>query len=274
MTNTSRTAPLLTVLIPNYNYAEFIAQAIASVADQDHPAIELLIVDDGSTDGSVAVIEHSLAALGSRIPTHLHVLPRNAGKLGAINAVVHRISGEYMLTLDADDILRPDYISRCIRELTAARELNDRVGFVYSDCLLIDRIGTVIDRGRSTAFDAELLKVFSYIPEPAVCVSDAFLQVAPFDTSIRVATKHHKWLRMAARGWQGLHIAEPLFHYRMHSNNLSGIGARVTDEVKSGQRGARILSGYWSTTTAAETDDYGAKAVTPRKAGRNAGKSV
>jgi glycosyltransferase involved in cell wall biosynthesis len=268
MTATRQPTPLLTVLIPNYNYAEFIAQAIASVADQDHQAIELLISDDGSTDGSVRVIERSLASIDSRIRSQLHVQPRNAGKLAAINAVVDRISGDYMLTLDADDILRPDYVSRCLHELTKARAHNDRIGFVYSDCVLIDRAGNEIDRGRSTAFDAELLKVFSYIPEPAVCVSDAFLEVAPFDTSIRVATKHHKWLRMTARGWQGLHIAEPLFHYRMHANNLSGIGARVTDEINSGQRGARILSGYWSTTTAAEGDDYGRKSK--RKSNRNA----
>ncbi|MBK5910536.1 hypothetical protein CCR85_03395 [Rhodothalassium salexigens] len=240
----------LSVLIPNHNYAAYIGQTIDSVLAQDYGPIELVVVDDGSTDGSVDVIEAALDRAGHLARTKLVALPRNRGKLGAINAVLDQLTGDYLITLDADDLLVPTYASRCIDVLEAERATDPAVGFVYSDCLLIDSQGEVIDRGRSTPFDADLLDQFSYVPEPAVVVTQAFLDVAPFDETIRVATKHHKWKRMVARGWTGHYLPEPLFHYRMHGNNLSGIGSRVTAEVAQGRRGERILSGYWTTAEA------------------------
>lgn len=238
---------LLTVLIPNYNYGEYVGEAIDSVLAQDYPAIELVIVDDGSEDDSVAEIQQKLSG-----DNHLHrsefiVLEQNRGKLGAINAALGELNGEYLITLDSDDWLSPRYASRCIAELRQRRMADPMLGFIYSDCNLVDPSGTSIDQGRSTAFDRDLVDELSYLPEPAVMLTRAFTEVAPFDESIRVATKHHKWRRVVANGWTGYHIAEPLFSYRMHANNMSGIGERVIAEAEKGGRGDRILSGYWET---------------------------
>jgi hypothetical protein len=75
------------------------------------------------------------------------------------------------------------------------------------------------------------------------------LEAGPYDETIRKGTKHHKWKRIVANGWRGLHIPEPLFSYRMHEGNLSGIGKRVIAEVEQGVGGERILSGYWPLQT-------------------------
>lgn len=236
---------VLTVLIPNFNYGQYIGKAIDSVLAQDYPAVELIIVDDGSYDNSVVEIRKRLAGDNHLHRSELIVLEHNRGKLGAINAALSQITGEYLITLDADDWLSPNYASRCIAELRQRRLRDPNLGFIYSDCNLVDQCGTPIDHGRSTAFDVNLVGKLSFLPEPALMLTRAFTEVAPFDETIRVATKHHKWCRVVANGWTGYHIAEPLFYYRMHTNNLSGIGPRIIAEAEKGERGERILSGYW-----------------------------
>jgi len=242
----SAAGPLLTVLIPNHNYGAFIGEAMDSVMAQDYAAVELIVADDGSKDDSVAVVKRKLKTAMERLDhASLVELQANRGKLGAINAALDRIRGEYLITLDADDWLSPSYASRCIAELSARRREDSSLGFVYTDCELVDRGGAFIDRGRSVAFDRELVGKLSFLPEPALMLTEAFMQAAPFDERIRVATKHHKWRRVVDNGWTGHHIAEPLFSYRMHTGNMSGIGRRVMSESENGRRGERILSGYW-----------------------------
>jgi glycosyltransferase involved in cell wall biosynthesis len=236
---------LLTVLIPNFNYGSYIERAIGSVFEQDYPSIELIVVDDGSKDDSVAVIEKALAGDHRLARSELIAFKRNRGKLAALNAALEVTTGEYAIILDSDDYLARNYATRCIAELEAAREHDAKIGFVYTDCTLIDDNDRFIDRGRSTMFDAGLVDRLSFLPEPALTLTEALKSAAPFDESIRRATKHHKWRRIVAGGWAGLHIAEPLFFYRMHDTNMSGIGQKVLSEAESGTRGARILSGYW-----------------------------
>jgi glycosyltransferase involved in cell wall biosynthesis len=240
--------PRVSVLIPNHNYGRYIGGTLRSVLAQTYQPLDVIVIDDGSSDDSVSVIEQSLALFSGARRTVFHRRAPNAGKLAALNAVMHEITAPYTLTLDADDQLEPEYIERCLQTLIEAREQDAQMALVYTDCLLIDESGEIIDRGRSTAFDAKMLQTMSYIPEPALCLSQACLDVMPFDTRIKVGTKHHKWLRMVAQGWKGLHIAEPLIRYRMHAKNLSGIGKRVLSEIESGHRGERILSGYWVAT--------------------------
>ncbi|KRA84496.1 glycosyltransferase family 2 protein [Altererythrobacter sp. Root672] len=236
---------VLSVVIPNHNYGEFIGAAIASINAQTYGPIELIVVDDASTDNSVEVIEEALAAAGNVRSKRLIVLERNVGKLGALNRALEHVTGRYFIILDSDDILLPDYAARTIAELERAREDDETIAFIYTDCMLISRTGQELDRGKSTAWDKALLERYSFVPEPATCLAAPVFEAAPYDSAIRKGTKHHKWKKIVADGWNGRHLAEPLFCYRMHQGNLSGIGKRVIDEVERGERGERILSGYW-----------------------------
>ena len=242
-------ANLLTVVMPNYNYGRFIDEAIRSVAAQTHAPIELIVVDDASTDDSVAVATATLAQMTNLFDTKLIALPENVGKLGALNRALASVRGEYFMIQDSDDLLTPDYASRTIAELLEARKTDPSIGFIYTDCMLVSQTGEILDRGKSTAFDAKLLEEYSFVPEPAMCLAKPVLEAGPYDEAIRKGTKHHKWRRIVANGWMGRHLAEPIFYYRMHDKNLSGIGKRVIEEVEKGQRGHRILSGYWPTQT-------------------------
>ncbi len=240
---------LLSVVIPNFNYGRFVAEAIASVAGQSYGPIDLIVVDDASTDNSLAAMEAALAAAESLNSTRLIALPENVGKLGAINRALEHVKGHYFIILDSDDVLKPEYAERTIAELEKARAEDPSIGFLYTDCMLISQSGEELDRGKSTAFDPALLERYSFVPEPATCLAEPVLQAAPYDEAIRKGTKHHKWKRIVGNGWNGRHLPEPLFCYRMHDANLSGIGKRVIEEVERGEGGERILSGYWPLQT-------------------------
>lgn len=236
---------LLTVVIPNYNYGCYLQHAIDSVIAQDYGPIELIVVDDGSTDNSVAIAGSRLNSQNRLHRARLIALEQNRGKLGALNAALEETNGRYFIILDADDWLAPNYASRCISELRQGQLRDKSLGFVYTDCKLVDVCEQFIDRGRSTPFDRDLVGRLSFLPEPALTMTAAIREAAPFDETIRRATKHHKWCRIVANGWTGHYLAEPLFFYRMHTQNMSGIGQRVINESENGNQGERILSGYW-----------------------------
>ncbi|MGE0667882.1 MAG: glycosyltransferase family 2 protein [Sphingomonadales bacterium] len=242
-------ANLLTVVMPNYNYGHFIDEAIRSIADQTYAPIELIVVDDASTDDSVAIATQTLSKVTNLFDKKLIALEKNVGKLGALNRALPHVRGTYFMIQDSDDLLTPEYASRTIAALDEARAADPSIGFLYTDCTLISQTGEVLDRGKSTPFDAKLLEEYSFVPEPAMCLAKPVLEAGPYDEAIRKGTKHHKWRRIVANGWNGKHLAEPIFYYRMHDKNLSGIGKRVIEEVEKGQRGHRILSGYWPTQT-------------------------
>ncbi len=245
MTSTDVPEHLLTIAVPNYNYGRFIERTLQSVLEQDYPDIELIVVDDGSTDDSVERVERVLAGQDRLHRAELIAFEKNRGKLAALNAAVEQARGKYFIILDADDWLSTSYASRCIGELRRCREKDESIGFIYSDCNLMSADGEYINRGRSTPFDRDLVGKLSFLPEPALTLTKALRQAGPFDERIRKATKHHKWVRIVARGWYGRYINEPLFYYRMHSDNMSGIGERVSSENDKGSYGERILSGYW-----------------------------
>nr|WP_237438327.1 glycosyltransferase family A protein [Alteraurantiacibacter buctensis] len=240
---------MLSVVIPNHNYGRFVGAAIASLDAQTHRPIEVIVVDDASTDDSVAQIEQALAGAKNLAGTKFLALAENVGKLGALNRALEHVKGHYFIILDSDDVLKPEYVERTIVELEKARTEDPSIAFLYTDCMLINAAGEELDRGKSAAWDPALLERYSFVPEPALCLAAPVLEAAPYDEAIRKGTKHHKWKKIVANGWNGRHLAEPLFCYRMHDANLSGIGKRVTAEVESGIGGERILSGYWPLQT-------------------------
>jgi len=98
------TLPLgVSVIIPNYNYGDYVGQAIQSALNLDWPAVEVIVVDDGSTDHSRAVIE----SFGSRISA---ILQENAGQLAACNQGFSRSRGDIVIFLDSDDVLAPSLL--------------------------------------------------------------------------------------------------------------------------------------------------------------------
>ena len=99
--------PRATIVVVNHNYGDFLAIAIDSALAQDHPHVEVIVVDDGSTDGSAAII----AGYGARIRS---IFKTRGGHVEAVNAGFAAASGDVVLFLDADDMLHPDCIRRAV----------------------------------------------------------------------------------------------------------------------------------------------------------------
>lgn len=99
--------PLVSIIINNYNYQQFVGEAINSALNQTYPDIEVIVVDDGSTDNSREVIDR----YGSRI---IPVFKENGGQASAYNAGYTKMNGEYVCMLDSDDTLLPDAIEKVV----------------------------------------------------------------------------------------------------------------------------------------------------------------
>jgi len=103
---------LISILVNSYNYEQFVGATIRSALAQTYPNVEVIVVDDGSSDGSWKVIE----SFGDRITA---IKQNNGGQGSAYNAAFERARGEFVLFLDSDDTLDPDAIARCVADIDA-----------------------------------------------------------------------------------------------------------------------------------------------------------
>ncbi|MBV9358882.1 MAG: glycosyltransferase family 2 protein, partial [Chloroflexi bacterium] len=108
--------PLVSVVIPSYNHARFVGQAIWSVEQQTYPHVELVVVDDGSSDGSGRLIERQLA--DSHLARVFYREHPNLGAAATIDRGVMLSSGEYVAILNSDDTFTPDRVERLMRQVT------------------------------------------------------------------------------------------------------------------------------------------------------------
>lgn len=119
-----RRRPRVSVVIPLYNYGHFLGECIESVLGQDGVELDVLVIDDASTDHSLATAR-AIAASDSRVRVVSN--PRNAGMVATINDGLWAVEGEYVVKMDADDLLTPGALARA----TALLEKYPSVGFVY-----------------------------------------------------------------------------------------------------------------------------------------------
>jgi glycosyltransferase involved in cell wall biosynthesis len=237
--------PLVSVVIPTRDYATFLPGAIESVARQNHARKEVVVVDDGSTDDSVAVARELERSYRGAFETFCVIaLPETGGKLHAVNRGMRCVRGEISVVLDADDRLEPDYLAITVSELEDRRATD--IAFVYTDCFLVDAEGEVLGIGRARDFDEERLEVSSYIPACAAARTETVRNALPFDERVRIGTNHHRWRRIARAGWRGVRLAEPLFRYTLHERNLSGIGSKLRGTVRGGES---CLATHWPVAT-------------------------
>ena len=122
--------PLVTVLICNHNYERYVAAAIDSALAQTYRPVEVVVIDDGSTDGSRTVLA------GYRDRVRLMLKP-NGGQASAVNLGFRESRGEYICFLDADDVFRPDKVARVVEVF----ERNPDIGWVYHELDYIDPDG-------------------------------------------------------------------------------------------------------------------------------------
>lgn len=205
-------SPLVSIVIPSYNYERFVGEAIESALRQTHDAVEVIVADDGSTDGSRAVI----SAFGTRIKT---VFQDNLGLPSARNSGIRLAGGEYLLFLDADDWLLPGAAA----DLLEGFALFPEAGIVFGNAQLTDEQGREIGRHRSGAGRVSYRDMLQGNP---ILVSEALVRrsilarTGPFDPDLRQCEDYDLWLK-ASRLFPIVHLDRTVTRIRHHPRQLS-----------------------------------------------------
>lgn len=209
-------SPLVSVIIPSFNSAHYLADAVNSAFAQTYPAVECIVVDDGSTDRTEEVLNELLA----RHPRLRIARKANGGPSSARNVGLRLCSGSLVAFLDADDVFLPDKIER----QAAFLERHPAVGLVYSDYLLVSK-----ELKPFAVFAAEMprrvqpLDSFCYRnwfnPVVTLIRRSVIDAVGEFDEAIAVAEDWDYWIR-CAKVTRMAYLAGPVALYRQHGDQI------------------------------------------------------
>ncbi|HEY57842.1 MAG TPA: glycosyltransferase [Anaerolineae bacterium] len=182
--------PLVSIVTPSYNQASFLERTLRSVLSQDYPHIEYIVVDGGSTDGSVAVIERYAHRLA------WWVSEPDQGQAEAINKGFARAQGEIFAWVNSDDLLAPWTVA----EAVAAFQRHPEAGLVFGHGVSIDAQGRPFHLLRTGPWGLAELMTFHMLNQPAVFLRRAAWEaVGGLDLGYHYLLDHHLWLRMAAQ---------------------------------------------------------------------------
>jgi glycosyltransferase involved in cell wall biosynthesis len=205
------TLPLVSVVTPSFNQAQFIRETIESVLGQDYPNIEYWVIDGGSADGTQAIL-----AEYERDPRFHWLSEPDRGQADAINKGWARCRGEILCWLNSDDC----YIDGgAVRTQVEALQRNPHIGLVYGDGLFVDVEGKGIEVFQTRPYSYLALLRVGYIVQPTVFLRRAVVErVGPLDISFRYAMDQDYWLRCTVETTLG-YTPAPIATYRLHPDS-------------------------------------------------------
>jgi glycosyltransferase involved in cell wall biosynthesis len=181
---------LVSIVTPSFKQAGFLEATIKSVVEQDYPQIEYIIVDGGSNDGSLDIIQRYADRLA------WWVSEPDRGQTDAINKGFAHASGQVLAWINSDDTYQPGAISRAVNFL----QTHPEIGMVYGDANFIDRDGKMIGRFPACQTDYRRLRQgYVHIPQQASFFrADLWQKVGPLDPTFYFAMDYDLWVRLAA----------------------------------------------------------------------------
>lgn len=209
---TTSNFPLVSIIIPSYNQARFLEFTIQSILEQDYPNLEILLVDGGSTDGSVDIIRRYADRFA------WWVSEKDKGHADALNKGFARAKGEIIAWLNSDDTYYPGAISDAVRIL----QENPDVGLVYADADLTDENGKIIGRFASRQTDyKKLLRGSVHIPQATTFFrADLYRQVGALSLSLFFAFDYDLWVRLSKVS-RLLYVPHRWATFRLHDEGKS-----------------------------------------------------
>jgi len=225
--------PLVSVVIPAYNHARYLDEAIRSVLHQDYSNVELIVLDDGSTDDTRGVLEKYTGQF-------YWETQENMGQYATLDKGWRMSEGEVLAYLSADDVLLPNAIGTSVRHLLA----NPDAVLTYCDYYLIDASSYVIRTVRVPEFNyKEMVAKVICPPGPgAFFLRSAYDATGEWDASLRQIGDYAYWIRLGLRG-RFVRIPEVLGSLRVHDESQS---FAATDEGKS-EEWVSVVSNYFET---------------------------
>ena len=187
------------VITPSYNQASYLEQTIQSVLDQDYPNLEYMIVDGGSTDGSVEIIRMYEKYLA------WWVSERDHGQADAVNKGFKRATGDYIGWVNSDDLYEPGTLD----EAAQALNNNPHAGIVYADVRSIDSHGKTFNVMRYANYGLDGLLCFKIIGQPGAFLRRSVLEQAGYlDPTYNLLLDPELWIRMAHYGEDAYRMIE------------------------------------------------------------------
>ncbi|MEO6390273.1 MAG: glycosyltransferase family A protein [Pyrinomonadaceae bacterium] len=217
-------APLVSIVIPAYNVADYIGQALDSVMTQTVTDFEVIVVNDGSPE--TETLERVLEPFRSRI---VYIRQENRGVSGARNTGIRVARGEFYAQLDPDDIWQPNYLATQLGVLQA----DPTADLVYPNAVFF---GDGAEVGRSfmelCPSDGEvtlekLLRLECTVMTSVTARREAIVRAGMYDEAIKTAEDFDLWLRVAQQGSRIVYHRTPLVRYRQRAGSLSADPIRM-----------------------------------------------
>jgi glycosyltransferase involved in cell wall biosynthesis len=210
---------LVTAIVPTYNYGRFVTQAVESVLAQTYPNVEILVVDDGSTDDT----RERLRPYADRIR---YIYQENQSVAAARNTGIQAAKGDLIAFLDADDLWHPHKLEVQVRYLTDHPSIKlvavERLAPSAESWPPLANIGHA--RARPITVE-ELVLQPHFAPSGVLARKQCFDTVGFFDTTLRNAEDYDMWIRIACH-FPVVKLEVPLWWYRVHGNNKSQVPGR------------------------------------------------
>ncbi len=210
---------LVSVIVPVYNRAHLVAETVESILLQTYQPVEIILINDGSSDGSLAVLRE----YESRFPDRVRVIDQpNQGQTIARNNGIKVAQGQYIAFLDSDDLWVKDKLERQIPLFEPG------VGLVYSGTEIIDGAGRTVrvesaDEAMAGYIYPQLLEKNRMTGGTVVVTAESLSRVGVFSTDFKAAENWDLWLRIC-KVYSARVVNDPLIKYRIHSNNMSSDG--------------------------------------------------
>ena len=217
-----RAVPRVSVIVPAYNQAQYLGQAIDSVLGQTYGDLELVVVDDGSTDGTADVVRLRLD------PRLRYMQQDNQGLSAARNSGIRVASGAWLSFLDADDLFLPEKLSA----LLEIAQAHPGTGLAAGQAIPIDEngqpVGAIFDEGPPARTEDWLLANPLHVG--SVILSRRWQEtVGWFDVTLRSYEDWDFWLRLAIAGCPMAWLPRPVSLYRFHRGQMIRDGRRMTE---------------------------------------------
>ena len=202
-----RDEPMVSIVTPSYNQGRYIEETIQSVLTQDYPNLDYIVVDGGSTDGTVEILKKYEGRL-------TWISERDRGQADAINKGFRMAKGEIVAWLNSDDTYLPGAICKVVRYFDAHPE----IGMLYGEGYHIDEDGDIIERYYTEPFDYQRLSEICFICQPTVFIRAEIVRaVGPLDVRLHYCLDYDYWMRIAKRFRIG-HFKEYLANSRLHTD--------------------------------------------------------
>lgn len=226
--------PLISVVIPSFNQGNFIRQTIDSILEQSHQEVEIIVIDGGSTDGTLEVLQ----SYGNRI---FWVSEKDRGQTHAINKGIAMTKGEIVAYLNSDDY----YLDNTLEKIQKVFYYNPNVQWVSGDYIIVDEVGFPIQSAVAayknfwrSRLSFSVLSILNPVIQPSTFLRKSFLvQIGTFNEELRYTMDYDYWMR-AIQVSAPLILKDKLSAFRIHGNSKGGSQYRqqFAEELKVAKR--------------------------------------